>query len=56
MGDGTHAEVIAVAGGLTYAEVVLTLDTDAYADGDVLFDTQELAGVCPGGAVTFRGQ
>ncbi len=27
-------------------EITLTLDTDAYADGDVLFDRQELANVC----------
>lgn len=27
-------------------EITLSLDTDAYQDGDVLFDTQKLANVC----------
>ena len=52
MGDGTHAEVMVIgsgsgSGGLVVVEITLSLDTNIYASGDVLFDTQELEDVCP---------
>jgi len=51
MGDGSHAEVVAVgdivsvAGHAKRFDVALTLDTNIYASGDVLAATQEVANV-----------
>jgi hypothetical protein len=41
--DGTVIPGHAVGGHSTVKAVTLSLDTDAYADGDVLADTQEIA-------------
>lgn len=39
-GDGTHSERTALASGIVYTDVTLSLDTNIYADGDVLAATQ----------------
>lgn len=39
-GDGTWSEKIALSSGVIYTDVTLSLDTNIYADGDVLAATQ----------------
>ncbi|UCC76454.1 MAG: hypothetical protein JSW37_13260 [Anaerolineales bacterium] len=41
--DGTEVPGLPVGGHSVVKDLTLSLDTDAYADGDVLADTQELA-------------
>jgi len=46
-------EKVKIDAGTVYKEVILSLDTGAYADADVLADTQEIANMCPVGGTGF---